>query len=269
MKLFATLVLTTICFYAKAQDVKLFAERTDQGFSIYATNGELCPASLSLNLEMTNLSFSEGSQKIFVIPPAAAKHKIGDINVINRTEKTKYSYKYQFVLGDVTKKDYNKDYVYDLPFQKGKAFNVYQGYKGGFSHQNENAVDFTMPEGTEILAAREGLVVTVVQQNTESCLKEECKKYNNYVLIYHADGTFASYVHLKYNGSKVKVGDVVKKGDVIALSGNTGWSTGPHLHFVTFLPEIEKRNTLETKFRIGNGNKAAYLQERETYTREY
>jgi len=97
-----------------------------------------------------------------------------------------------------------------------------------------------MPENTDVLAARDGIVIQVVQNNTEGCPKEECKKFGNYILVYHPDGTFAEYVHIKFNGSKVKEGDSIKKGDIIGYSGNTGWSAGPHLHFDCFLPGIKK-----------------------------
>jgi murein DD-endopeptidase MepM/ murein hydrolase activator NlpD len=146
---------------------------------------------------------------------------------------------------------------------------LFQGYNGAFSHKNENSIDFTMPEGTEVLAARDGIVVKVVINNSESCPREDCKKFNNYVTVMHSDGTFASYVHIKYNGTKLNVGDTVKKGDLIAYSGNVGWSSGPHLHFVCFLGGFEKWNTLETKFKINKGDHAIFLTEGDTYLRDY
>ncbi|WP_277619852.1 M23 family metallopeptidase [Chryseobacterium angstadtii] len=88
----------------------------------------------------------------------------------------------------------------------------------------------------------------------------------------HPDGTFAQYYHLKQNGVKVNIGDQVKKGDVIGLSGNTGWSKGPHLHFVCYIPRVSEnksRETIKTLFKTGNGNKAEYLVEKKTYSKEY
>jgi len=85
----------------------------------------------------------------------------------------------------------------------------------------------------------------------------------------HDDGTFADYAHIKHNGTKLNVGDRFKKGDIIAYSGNVGWSSGPHLHFVCFLAGFEKWNTFETKFRVGKGENAVFLKEKEDYLREY
>ena len=269
MKSLFVILFVFISFLVNAQDIKIFSERSEKGYVLYASNPEVVPVSIELNLDLDNLAFSEGRQKLFVITAKNAKHKLGELNIIKPNQKLKYSFRSRHVLGDILKTDYDKDYEYDLPFQKGKSFNLWQGYNGNLSHSNENALDFTMPEGTEVLAARDGLVVKIIQNNNQGCPREECKDYNNYVQVYHADGTFASYVHIKYNGATVKVGDQVKKGEIIAYSGNTGWTTGPHLHFVAYQPTLEKNNSIQTKFRLDNGTKSDYLKERNAYTRSY
>jgi murein DD-endopeptidase MepM/ murein hydrolase activator NlpD len=126
-----------------------------------------------------------------------------------------------------------------------------------------------MPEGTEILAARGGMIVEVMQSNTISCPREECKQYNNYITIMHSDGSYARYMHIKYNGSRVAPGDFVKTGTVIAHSGNVGWSDGPHLHFVCFLGAFEKWRSLETRFRTGDGERNEILLAGRVYRRGY
>jgi murein DD-endopeptidase MepM/ murein hydrolase activator NlpD len=59
----------------------------------------------------------------------------------------------------------------------------------------------------------------------------EYRPYMNYLNIRHSDGTLGNYYHLKEGGSAVKIGDKVAKGQLIAYSGNTGYTTAPHLHF--------------------------------------
>jgi murein DD-endopeptidase MepM/ murein hydrolase activator NlpD len=258
---------TALAFAAASQKINVFHERQDQTTTIYATNSELYPGSVSITFDLTNMNFSEGNQKIFVIPAQAIKYKIGELKPA-RPASYKFSYKYQLAMGDVTKSP-DKNYVYDLPFKKGSSFRMFQGYNGRFSHAGENSLDFTMPEGTEIVAAREGKVVEVVQNNTQSCPRPECEKYNNYIMILHPDGSFANYVHIKYNGARFKPGDEVKKGDVIAYSGNVGYSSGPHLHFICFTGGFDKWQSFETKFRVDKGDNPVILQEGVTYAKNY
>lgn len=270
MKLILSTLLCFTIFSLFAQPkIDFFSEKTDKSISIYATNKEYCPVSAIISFNVTNLLVSTGNQTTFVIPAKANRFLVTTLQKIDDYKSYKYSYKFKSNFGDVTLQTYDTLYEYDLPFTKGNSFKLHQGYNGSFSHQNENALDFTMPEGTEIAAARDGVVVSVVQNNTISCPNKSCIQYNNFVTIYQADGTFANYAHLKYKGSKVNVGDSVKQGDIIAFSGNTGFTSGPHLHFVCYLPDIEKRRSVETYFKINDGNDVYTLAENETYIKEY
>ena len=89
-----------------------------------------------------------------------------------------------------------------------------------------------MPIGTDVLAARGGVVFDVAADNYSGGI-DPAKNGSeaNYVRILHEDGTFSLYAHLNWNTIRVKPGDRVRAGDYIADSGNTGFSTGPHLHF--------------------------------------
>jgi murein DD-endopeptidase MepM/ murein hydrolase activator NlpD len=91
-----------------------------------------------------------------------------------------------------------------------------------------------MKRGTKILAARDGIVVRVKEDGNKGGLNKKYRPYGNNIVIQHADGSRAGYWHFQYNGAMVNVGDSVKKGQVIALSGKTGYAALPHLHFLVW-----------------------------------
>jgi hypothetical protein len=88
---------------------------------IYADNNELYPVSLTIKLDLSNLTFSDKDKKVFVIPPKTERCRIGELTPVNKTDGTNFSYNYKTALGDITVKKYDTSFVYDLPFQKGKV----------------------------------------------------------------------------------------------------------------------------------------------------
>jgi murein DD-endopeptidase MepM/ murein hydrolase activator NlpD len=121
------------------------------------------------------------------------------------------------------------NYVYDLPYKEGTSYKVVQGYGGLFSHKNKAALDFAMPQGTPVYAAREGTVYKYKDDSNEGGLFTIERKAN-YIIIQHSDGSFGCYWHLQQHGVVVKKGEV-SKGQLIAYSGSTGFALRPHLHF--------------------------------------
>lgn len=114
------------------------------------------------------------------------------------------------------------------------AFKVTQGWNGKFTHKgpkSKYAIDIAMPQGTPIIAVKSGKIVDMKINSTIGGPDPKYRSYANYIRIAHDDGSMSIYVHLMGNSNKFSVGDVVLQGQVIALSGNTGYSTGPHLHF--------------------------------------
>ena len=163
---------------------------------------------------------------------------------------------------------HDRGQIYMLPFEPGETFRVTQGYNGTYSHTgpDQYAIDFRMPVGTPVHAARGG---TVVKVKTDSSVGGGDRKYQNqanYILIRHNDATLANYAHLKKDGSVVKVGDFIEAGDLIGYSGNTGFSSGPHLHFSVFKTRNgSQRQTLPVKFRTSDAMSLT-LAEGKNYT---
>lgn len=94
------------------------------------------------------------------------------------------------------------------------------------------AVDFEMDEGTPINASRGGIVFEIKEDSMIGGKeKERYIKHSNFIKIYHGDGSYAVYSHLKYNGALVNVGGDIELGQLLGFSGSTGWSSGPHLQF--------------------------------------
>ena len=127
------------------------------------------------------------------------------------------------------------DVVYALPMDEASGWQIGQGFDGGFSHtdeQNLYAVDLIVREGTPILAARDGVVMQVESgYDRAGTNKQKFAERANLVRILHEDGSMGVYAHLKENGVYVRVGQRVGVGQQIAVSGNTGFTSGPHLHF--------------------------------------
>jgi murein DD-endopeptidase MepM/ murein hydrolase activator NlpD len=125
--------------------------------------------------------------------------------------------------------------LYLLPFEPNHAVRVIQGYDGGISHTGpmRYALDFDLLEGSLVRAARDGVVADAIHTfktaGTDKSYREQDKA--NRVLVRHADGTFGYYGHLKPGGVFVREGQSVTAGQPLAISGNTGYSRGPHLHF--------------------------------------
>ena len=146
-------------------------------------------------------------------------------------------------------------YVYALPYEKGRSFLVVQGYFSSFSHKNRAAIDFKMKKGTKITAARDGVVSRAREENNQGGLNRKYRQYANFVVIDHADGTRTGYWHLQQNGALVNVGDTVKQGQVIALSGKTGYSALPHLHFLAWKNKNGQWQQIPTRFETKKGPK--------------
>jgi len=123
---------------------------------------------------------------------------------------------------------------YRPPFGAGERYLVSQAWPDVFTHADapsRHALDLDMPEGTPVHAARSGVVFVAVDSfhagGPDAWLAESA----NHLRVLHDDGTMALYAHLAAGSLLVQPGQRVTRGQRVAASGNTGFSTGPHLHF--------------------------------------
>ena len=160
--------------------------------------------------------------------------------------------------------DPDDSYVYALPYPKGVSHFLIQGYKSSFSHRERLALDFKMKKGSIVTAAREGVVVRVVENFKKGGANKKYLGKANQVVIRHSDGSQAMYAHLQFEGALVNVGDTVQKGQPIGKSGSTGYSALPHLHFIVWGPLPNGgRGQLPTRFETRKGPR--YLKPGKTY----
>ncbi len=152
--------------------------------------------------------------------------------------------------------------IYSLPWAKGKKVLLIQAYDSKMSHRNEVALDFKMKQGTQICAARNGIVSSLREDSDKGGLKDEYLSLGNYIIIKHHDGTEAHYWHLQKDGVVVNIGDTVKTGQLIGLSGNTGYTAFPHLHF-----EVVNKTGIQIPTRFYTRKGIKYLRPVNRYKR--
>ena len=161
---------------------------------------------------------------------------------------------YRYVWGDPAKKPSVANYR--LPVRSPSKHYISQSFHGQFSHHTQPslyAVDLALPIGTDIVAAREGTVIHVKDDYAFGGARTYFLDKANTVSVLHEDGSYATYAHLLMGSAAVKAGQTVAAGDVLGQSGTSGYSTGPHLHFVIRKNAGFKTESIAFKFEDARG----------------
>ncbi len=213
--------------------VKLRLEASGTGYRAYADNSMHGPVQVALRFKQQHNVSARPTLPTTILVPARSSVLVATLAISDPMGGDSFELLLDALPGDPGSRP--RDHDYPLPFDHAQV-RVGQGPGGSFSHsdlQNLHAIDFALPEGTPIVAVREGVVMQVEADFDRAGLSLE--KYGgraNFIRIVHDDGSMALYAHLQPEGVQVRVGQRVRAGQRIGLSGNTGFSTAPHLHFV-------------------------------------
>ena len=169
-----------------------------------------------------------------VLPPGGSAELLR-LEPVDASRPWSFSFESGYVPGDPAALA-DETYLYRPPFASAQAFPITQAWPDELTHDtpdSRHAVDIAMPEGTGVFAARDGLVVDVAYSNFVGGMdRQRFGRQANLVRVLHDDGSFALYAHLSWDSIRVSPGDRVRRGQLLAASGNTGFTSGPHLHFV-------------------------------------
>jgi murein DD-endopeptidase MepM/ murein hydrolase activator NlpD len=245
--------------------VRVTTERDGENTRFFVQNNERCEITMTFDMGLVNLKANGKMPYTATFPPQKMTEAF-ELEPINPNAKWEYSYTNYYKLGSSVAQ-HDNSYIYRLPYAPGSRYKVTQAFGGSFSHKGSNlyAIDWQMPEGTPVYAARGGVVVRTKDDSTTGGPSIKYDPFNNYVLIRHDDGTLGHYCHLKKGGIMVVPGQVVRTGDILAHSGNTGFSSGPHLHFCVFKTvDGKQRVSIPIRFETAEGS-SAFLAEGKRY----
>lgn len=248
------------------RNVQIFELRQINRVTLIAHLTNCTEATITLTMNLVNMAASS-VLPLTVDAKSRSRFEVITVQAIDPRQPFRYSYQYQWRPGRRSGV-MSSSFAYALPYID-QTHRVCQGPLGTFSHQagsgSDNAIDFAMPVGSKVCAVRDGKVVALWQDSDIGGANLTNRPFANYVIIAHEDGTFGEYYHLKKNGVLVSLGQEVKMHDPIALSGNTGFSSGPHLHFGVFCNlDGTNRMTIPIRFTTKNGAIEA-LQQGRTY----
>jgi murein DD-endopeptidase MepM/ murein hydrolase activator NlpD len=219
----------------------------------------------TLDATLRNMKSDVALPVTFTLPGGGSR-AVATLRASDPGREWRYDYSYHWVYG-TTEADHDEDEVYALPYDVGSAFSVIQGFDGSFSHNGDcrYAIDWGMPEGTPVRAARAGLVVGARDNFYAGGADRSLEDFANYVMVKHADGTVGEYDHFRQRGVVVRVGQRVKEGELLGHSGNTGFSSTPHLHLCVYKAvNGRRRESFPIRFRTA-GSPSEVLVEGRRY----
>lgn len=229
-------------------------ETVGERIALRARNLREYPLTFTLTVRSQSHTF-EGDKRVTVTLAPHESRRAVMMRERPGLERHRYWLDLDWTVG-VMDANHDDDHLYAFPYRQGRTYPVLQGYGSRFSHRGreEFAVDFDMPEGTPVHAARGGVIARVVESNDRGCWEDGCGRYANYIVVLHSDGTTGEYYHLQKHGALVEEGESVARGERIGLSGNTGHTAMPHLHFAVYrATEGGATQSIPVRFQSADG----------------
>lgn len=237
-------------------DTKIFTV-TVRGKALFLDSGQLSPGKARdkdvTRDDITTLIVKVGPRRVLEVCrvelPAIDVNLVSDIQVWRGIEETPDAVEIGFPL-------------------QGGPFLCSQSSGGALTHSIHEstyfAVDLDCPVGTPVLAVESGIVCEV--KDDENCSGIDCSFLfrHNQVSVRHSNGTMSEYVHISRQSSRVKTGDVVRRGDVLCTSGDVGFSPTPHLH----LQVVRETDGKSLPLRFTTRNAPFEISEGRGYTAE-
>lgn len=212
------------------------------------------PVTVTFRPTFVNMAADASFPYVMVIP-AGVRKRVYSAWRTNPAEKNFWNNDWTMRFGP-NEPRHNPTVRYRLPFPEEKNFRLIQGYGGSETHQDEfqYSLDWEMPIGTPVLAARAGKIIHAIDRFSGRSTDPSFKERTNTITLLHADGTLAEYSHIGTGTLKVKLGQQVKEGELLALSSDVGYSGGPHLHFRVFrLIRGTEYESLPVRFQDARG----------------
>lgn len=231
--------------------VRLRVEREGGHYLAWADNALHGPIEVMLRFGRSDNIAGQPALPARATVPALGKVLVSRLHMVDPGRGGQFELALEGIPGHPSARPQDVEYLVPL---RQSSVRIDQGYGGQFSHsdaQNRYAIDFAAKEGTPVVAARRGVVMQVESDFDKASLnREKAGGRANFVRILHDDGTMALYAHLRLDGVMVREGQRVRAGQLIGLSGNTGYTTGPHLHFAVQVNRGMKLESIPFRLRL-------------------
>lgn len=245
--------------YAAKYPFSVVTEKLGNEFEVVAKNHGPAPVAVRIEPVTTSNLASDQSWPLLAVVRPNQETRLALIRAADNGQPLRFSLQITHRTGNFFA-THHPSALYRLPYPDGKTYVVSQAPGGPIKTHNapdsQYAIDFAMPDNSPLVAARDGMVIEIEDKNSVGGTDPAMFAMTNRIRILHDDETIATYSHLAHKGVFVQVGERVKAGTPIGLSGSTGYTSGPHLHFVVH--ELARQGdklayvSVPLRFYVGN-----------------